>query len=156
MAQVGGAVRRRMGLNDGAAMPSKLRRRANLLALIILPSLWFVSVAIAQDAAPAKPDAAPHSAQNNRLRGGWYPWDPYQYLDYKHGVPTLTGFDVEIERALARIMRRGNRLATKSLGGAPGGAGRRHSGYRGGGNGGRRHANASPISPSRIGPRPTF
>ncbi len=85
-------------------MPSKLRRRANLLALIILPSLWLVSVAIAQDTAPTKPDAAPHSAQNNRLRGGWYPWDPYQYLDYKHGVPTLTGFDVEIERALARIM----------------------------------------------------
>jgi polar amino acid transport system substrate-binding protein len=85
-------------------MPSKLRRRADLLALIILPSLWFVSVAIAQDAAPTKPDAAPHSAQDNRLRGGWYPWDPYQYLDYQHGVPTLTGFDVEIERALARII----------------------------------------------------
>jgi polar amino acid transport system substrate-binding protein len=30
--------------------------------------------------------------------------DPYQYLDYQHGVPTLTGFDVEIERALARII----------------------------------------------------
>jgi polar amino acid transport system substrate-binding protein len=85
-------------------MPSKFRRRASLLALIILPSLWLVPVAIAQDPAPTKPDAAPHSAQDNRLRGGWYPWDPYQYLDYQHGVPTLTGFDVEIERALARIM----------------------------------------------------
>lgn len=85
-------------------MPSKLRRRANLLALIILPTLWFVSVGNAQDAAPTKPDAARRLAQDNRLRGGWYPWDPYQYLDYKHGVPTLTGFDVEIERALARIL----------------------------------------------------
>jgi polar amino acid transport system substrate-binding protein len=40
----------------------------------------------------------------NHLRGGWYPWDPYQYRDYKRGVPVLTGFDVEIERALAHIM----------------------------------------------------
>src|SRR6516165_2752858 len=41
---------------------------------------------------------------SNHLRGGWYPSDPYQYSDYKRGVPVLTGFDVEIERALARIM----------------------------------------------------
>ena len=30
--------------------------------------------------------------------------DPYQYRDYRRGVPILTGFDVEIERALAGIM----------------------------------------------------
>jgi len=41
---------------------------------------------------------------SNHLRGGWYPWDPCQYSDYKRGVPVLTDFDVEIERALARIM----------------------------------------------------
>jgi polar amino acid transport system substrate-binding protein len=86
----------------GDAQLRKLRRRANLLALIVLQSLWFASAAIAQ--APTKPDRAPGLAQDHRLRGGWYPWDPYQYQDYKHGVPTLTGFDVEIERALARIM----------------------------------------------------
>jgi polar amino acid transport system substrate-binding protein len=40
----------------------------------------------------------------DRLRGGWYPWDPYQYRDYRGGVPALTGFDIEIERALARVM----------------------------------------------------
>ena len=106
MAQVGGAARRRTWRRrrHGEARQRKLRRRANLLALIILPSLWFVSAAQAQDTAPARTDTAANSAQNNPLRGGWYPWDPYQYLDYKHGVPTLTGFDVEIERALARIM----------------------------------------------------
>jgi polar amino acid transport system substrate-binding protein len=38
------------------------------------------------------------------LRGGWYPWDPYQYRDYRRGAPVLTGFDVEIERALERIL----------------------------------------------------
>jgi hypothetical protein len=42
-----------------------------------------------------------------RVRGGWYPWDPYQYREYRHGVPILTGFDVEIVRALARIMAAG-------------------------------------------------
>jgi polar amino acid transport system substrate-binding protein len=40
----------------------------------------------------------------DRLRGGWYPWDPYQYRDYRRDVPILTGFDIEIERALERLM----------------------------------------------------
>ena len=62
------------------------------------------SVAAAQSAVPAKPDVGERSADSGQLRGGWYPWDPYQYRDYRRGVPILTGFDVEIERALARIM----------------------------------------------------
>jgi ABC-type amino acid transport substrate-binding protein len=53
---------------------------------------------------------------SNHLRGGWYPWDPYQYRDYKRGVPVLTGFDVEIERALARIMGVEIDLSEKSPG----------------------------------------
>lgn len=67
---------------------------AGLCALLVL-----AAGAAAQTVAPAKPDAA---AAN--LRGGWYPWDPYQYLDYSHGIALLTGFDVEIQRAIARIM----------------------------------------------------
>ncbi|MFO1086009.1 MAG: transporter substrate-binding domain-containing protein [Reyranellaceae bacterium] len=59
----------------------------------------FASGASAQTVAPAKPGT---TAGN--LRGGWYPWDPYQYLDYSHSVALLTGFDVEIQRAIARIM----------------------------------------------------
>jgi ABC-type amino acid transport substrate-binding protein len=47
---------------------------------------------------------AARSARADQLRGGWYPWDPYQYRDYRRGVPFLTSFDVEIERALARIL----------------------------------------------------
>jgi polar amino acid transport system substrate-binding protein len=58
-----------------------------------------VGAASAQTTVPAKPDPG-----GSHLRGGWYPWDPYQYRDYKRGVPVLTGFDIEIERALARIM----------------------------------------------------
>jgi polar amino acid transport system substrate-binding protein len=38
------------------------------------------------------------------LHGGWYPWDPYQYREYRGGTGVLTGFDVEIERALARVL----------------------------------------------------
>jgi polar amino acid transport system substrate-binding protein len=30
--------------------------------------------------------------------------DPYQYRDYRRDVPILTGFDIEIERALERLM----------------------------------------------------
>jgi polar amino acid transport system substrate-binding protein len=53
---------------------------------------------------PTQPDLRPRVSNSSQLRGGWYPWDPYQYRDYKRGVPILTGFDVEIERALARVM----------------------------------------------------
>ena len=34
------------------------------------------------------------------LRGGWYPWDPYQYLVVKQDVERLTGLDVQLVRAV--------------------------------------------------------
>jgi polar amino acid transport system substrate-binding protein len=70
--------------------------RSWVLAVIVgvLASACALGAAAAQTA-PAQPD---------HLRGGWYSWDPYQYRDYRGGVPVLTGFDVEIERALARAM----------------------------------------------------
>jgi len=43
-------------------------------------------------------------ATPDHLRGGWYLWDPFQYRDYRRGVPVLTGFDIEMERALARML----------------------------------------------------
>jgi polar amino acid transport system substrate-binding protein len=63
-----------------------------------------VSIAAAQTPLPAKPELHARISDSGQLRGGWYPWDPYQYRDYRRGVPILTGFDVEIERALARVM----------------------------------------------------
>jgi polar amino acid transport system substrate-binding protein len=39
------------------------------------------------------------------LHGGWYPWDPYQYREFRRAGAVLTGFDVEIERAIGRILR---------------------------------------------------
>jgi polar amino acid transport system substrate-binding protein len=82
-----------------------LRRLVLVLLLIILRS----STCGISNSAAQTPDAstadlrAPH-ADPDRLRGGWYPWDPYQYRDYRRDVPILTGFDIEIERALERLM----------------------------------------------------
>ena len=75
-----------------------------LLALIAVAWLSFFGVAAAQTDVPPRPDPPSRNFRNAQLRGGWYPWDPYQYQDYKRGVPVLTGFDIEIERALARII----------------------------------------------------
>ena len=74
------------------------------MAVSALAWLLLVSIAAAQTPVPPKPELSARTANTQQLRGGWYPWDPYQYRDYKRGVPILTGFDVEIERALARVM----------------------------------------------------
>jgi polar amino acid transport system substrate-binding protein len=76
---------------------SSLHRGAQRLTVITLAWLLLVNIAAAQTPTRPKPDS-------DHLRGGWYPWDPYQYRDYKRGVPILTGFDIQIERVLARIM----------------------------------------------------
>jgi polar amino acid transport system substrate-binding protein len=83
---------------------SGLSRGAERLVVITLAWLSLVDIADAQTLVVPKPDVAARLSDSGHLRGGWYPWDPYQYRDYKRGVPVLTGFDVEIERALARIM----------------------------------------------------
>ena len=77
------------------------------LVAIALASLLLAGVAAAQTKPETSSEIKTETKSvsgSNHLRGGWYPWDPYQYRDYKRGVPVLTGFDVEIERALARIM----------------------------------------------------
>ena len=71
------------------------------LMLAAVAVLGFCEVATAQGPAPSASD---RDQLRDQLRGGWYPWDPYQYLDYGRGTPLLTGFDVEIERAIGRIM----------------------------------------------------
>src|SRR5262245_55394101 len=71
---------------------------------VALAWLLLVGIAVAQTSEPATRDSRERISDSGHLRGGWYPWDPYQYRDYRRGVPILTGFDVEIERALARVM----------------------------------------------------
>ena len=77
---------------------------ANRFVAVTLVWLLLVSIAAAQTPVPPKPDLPARVSDTERLGGGWYPWDPYQYRDYRRGIPILTGFDVEIERALARVM----------------------------------------------------
>jgi len=72
--------------------------------VITLAWLALVSIASAQTPAPATPNLRARISDSGHLRGGWREVDPYQYREYKRGIPILTGFDVEIERALARIM----------------------------------------------------
>jgi polar amino acid transport system substrate-binding protein len=80
------------------------RRGIGRTAALILAWLASADFAAAQTPGSAKPELPARSSHADQLRGGWYPWDPYQYRDYRRGVPILTGFDVEIERALARIL----------------------------------------------------
>jgi polar amino acid transport system substrate-binding protein len=74
-----------------------------LLGIAIWLSLgWFAGAGAAEPAArPQQPSSRPAP---KALRGGWYPWDPYQYREFRRGISVLTGFDVEIERAIARIL----------------------------------------------------
>ncbi|MFM8547613.1 MAG: hypothetical protein ACKODB_08415, partial [Betaproteobacteria bacterium] len=44
------------------------------------------------------------------LRGGWYPFDPYQYAVGKNEEKKLTGLDVQLIRAAFARMRREVRL----------------------------------------------
>ena len=74
-------------------------------AAVILECLASAGIAAAQTHVSPNPDLNARNRQYaDPLRGGWNPWDPYQYRDYRRGVPILTGFDVEIERALERIL----------------------------------------------------
>src|SRR5262249_44408670 len=94
-------------LKNAEMIQSRLREKAardnrglhSAVQLIAIALTWLLLAGLAA----AQPQTKSESGSNN-LRGGWYPWDPYQYRDYKRGVPVLTGCDVEIERALARIM----------------------------------------------------
>ena len=54
--------------------------------MVTLGWLFLVSIAVAQTAVPAQPDLHERISDSGRLRGGWYPWDPYQYRDYRRGV----------------------------------------------------------------------
>jgi polar amino acid transport system substrate-binding protein len=66
--------------------------------------LGFGASAAAQGPAPSASSHPSRPSESDQLRGGWYPSDPYQYLDHSRGIPLLTGFDIEIQRAIGRIM----------------------------------------------------
>ncbi|MBP7864915.1 MAG: TRIC cation channel family protein [Acidobacteria bacterium] len=46
--------------------------------------------------------ASAYDSSTRTLRCGWYPWDPYQFLDPEAELPLLTGLDVKLVRAVFR------------------------------------------------------
>ena len=38
------------------------------------------------------------ASQDGHIKGGWYPWKPYQYLDKSSDLRQLTGLDVQLFR----------------------------------------------------------
>jgi polar amino acid transport system substrate-binding protein len=77
--------------------------RQRIFACAALALMWLLSAAVAAAQSPAPP-ASTSARKAHELRGGWIPNDPYEYRDSRRGEPVLTGFDIEIERALARIL----------------------------------------------------
>jgi polar amino acid transport system substrate-binding protein len=75
-----------------------------LICAVILVGLGLILPANAQQGTGPSPKPAPAGSETKVLRGGWYPWDPYQYREYRRGTSVLTGFDVEIERAIGRVL----------------------------------------------------
>jgi len=75
--------------------------RQRILGCLALALLWLLSAGVAAAQSPAPPAT---TSKAHELRGGWFPNDPYEYRDSRRGEPVLTGFDIEIERALARIL----------------------------------------------------
>ncbi len=80
--------------------PAAGSRIACILAVLVACGAL---IALAADAA-AQPQPSPSRAEARVLRGGWFPLDPYQYREYRRGTAVLTGYDIEIERALGRIL----------------------------------------------------
>jgi polar amino acid transport system substrate-binding protein len=77
---------------------------AGLLAVLMAVLLaWGALTGLAVEAT-AQPQPQPSRAQARVLHGGWFPLDPYQYREYRRGTAVLTGYDIEIERALGRIV----------------------------------------------------
>jgi polar amino acid transport system substrate-binding protein len=56
---------------------------------LTLAWLLMGSIAAAQTYVLPNPDLSARNSDTERLPGGWYPWDPYQYRDYGRGVPLL-------------------------------------------------------------------
>src|SRR5260221_2768987 len=81
-------------------------REVLLAAFLFLPGFVFGMATTAQagETPPPSPASSRPRAEEKVVRGGWYPWDPYQYRQNIHVVEALTGLDMEIQRAIARVL----------------------------------------------------
>jgi polar amino acid transport system substrate-binding protein len=87
--------------------PKRLGRPAVRLRIGGLLTILFACgalIGLAASAAAQPQPPPPSRAEARVLRGGWFPLDPYQYREYRRGTAVLTGYDIEIQRALGRIL----------------------------------------------------
>ena len=92
--------------------------RIKQLAAVLLPRTWFVATLLlgiawgqanaqtSDSIEPPHPASTPpktSAAQRLQVRGGWYPWVPYQYMDQQEqtGQQHLQGLDVALLREIA-------------------------------------------------------
>lgn len=73
-----------------------------LSAALIALALALLATARAHAAPGAESPVDETGRALQTLRGGWYLWDPYQFVDKSTGAPVLTGLDVENTRAVAK------------------------------------------------------
>jgi polar amino acid transport system substrate-binding protein len=64
--------------------------------------LSFTMDVFAADDAVALIDQPSATQSDKQLKNGWYPWDPYQYVEGGEGFKTLTGLDVQLVKAIAK------------------------------------------------------
>jgi polar amino acid transport system substrate-binding protein len=86
------------------SLPKRLDRPAVGLRIGGFLTVLLACGAFVALAADAQSQPRQSRAEARVLRGGWFPLDPYQYREYRQGTAVLTGYDVEIERALGRIL----------------------------------------------------
>ena len=67
-----------------------MKKNINYLLLVLFFFLSFLPLAQGKE------------LKQNVLRGGWYLWDPYQFIEKGQGYTQLNGLDINLERAIAK------------------------------------------------------
>lgn len=70
-----------------------VQKKIQLLCMFVL-FIW------SHSAPPLHAESIQHSEK--QLKNGWYPWDPYQYVEGGEGFKTLTGLDVQLVKAIGK------------------------------------------------------
>lgn len=72
------------------------------IILFFLPALFYtlLFLTLTPQNTFAETNSQKDQKEQRKLIGGWYPWDPYQYLETPGKEETLTGLDFEIEKEI--------------------------------------------------------
>ncbi len=72
-----------------------------LVSRVFSRIVWLVLLACVTFANASPPNDSDNSILT--LKGGWYAWEPYQYLEYTSGQPQLEGLDIDLQRGIAAL-----------------------------------------------------